>query len=60
MEILIPHNKGKLRSEVRQMASVLDERHVEEGSIVLMVVSKRVLGRLLAKGATRLTDGTQG
>ena len=57
VEILVPHNRGTLRSEVRQMASVLDERHVEEGSIVQMVVSKRVLGRLLAKGATRLTDG---
>ena len=57
VEILLPHDKGALRSEVRQMASVLDERHVEEGSIVHIVVSQRVLGRLLAKGAQRLTDG---
>ena len=56
VEILVPHHKGALRSEIRQMASVLDERHVEAGSIVQMVVSQRVLGRLLAKGAQRLTD----
>ena len=40
-----------------QEASVLDERHVEEGSILRLVVSQRVLGRLLARGAQRLTDG---
>ncbi|MEE9128195.1 MAG: GTPase HflX [Planctomycetota bacterium] len=57
VEILVRHDQGALRSEVRHMASVLDERHVEEGSILQLVVSQRVLGRLLAKGATRLTDG---
>ncbi len=57
VEILVPHDKGALRSEVRHMALVLDERHVEVGSIVQMVVSQRVLGRLLARGAQRLTDG---
>ena len=57
VEILVRHDQGALRSEVRHMASVLDERHVEEGSILQLVVSQGVLGRLLAKGATRLTDG---
>ena len=57
VEMLVPHDKGALRAEVRLSASVLDERHVEEGSILKVTVSRRVLGRLLAKGAQRLTDG---
>ena len=56
MAVLVPHNKGALRSEVRHSATVLDEKHVNEGSILRLSVSRRVLGRLLAKGAQRLKD----
>ncbi len=53
VEILVPHTAGGLRAEIRSSTTVLNEEHTEEGSLMSILVSPRLLGKILAKGATR-------
>lgn len=49
--LLVDHSAGALRAEVRQLATVLDERFDERGSRILVRASQAAIEQLVAKGA---------
>lgn len=51
IEILVPHAAGGLHAEIRNTTTVLSEFYTSEGCLVECLVSPRLLGELLAKGA---------
>ncbi len=59
VEILIPHQAGHLRSEIRGRATVLSEVFTDDGSLMEVQISPAMLGRILAGGGvlTRDDDG---
>ncbi|MGE0142844.1 MAG: GTPase HflX [Planctomycetota bacterium] len=52
-EILIPHDSGALRAEVRRVATVLAESFDELGSRMRIRATRAVIDQLLARGARR-------
>lgn len=51
VEVLIPHEAGKLHAEIRNMATVLSEFYSEAGCLMELRVSPTILGRILSQGA---------
>lgn len=56
VEILIPHSAGHLLAAARSGTTVLSELYTEQGCLLELMISPRLLGRLLAQGAVRTPD----
>jgi len=51
VEILVPHSAGGLQGEIHRLTTVLSELYTPEGCLMECLVSPRLLGQILAKGA---------
>ncbi len=56
VEILVPHSAGHLLAAVRTGTTVLSELYTDQGCLLQLQISPRLLGRLLAQGAIRTPE----